>query len=47
MFRDRYEQIGSFELATCFRFGGIPFDEASDSMNLFDREVLPKLKSWV
>ena len=27
-FRHRYEIIGSFELATCFLFGGIAFDQA-------------------
>lgn len=46
-FKDRREQIGTFELATCFRFGGIPYDEATASMNLFAREVLPEVKSWV
>ena len=44
--KDRYEQIGSFELATCFRFGGIPFDEADASMKLFAAEVLPEIKGW-
>ena len=45
-FRERYEVIGSFELATCFRFGGIPYEEAEASMRLFAREVLPELQSW-
>lgn len=45
-FRHRYEIIGTFELATCFRFGGIPFDQAQESMQLFAAEVLPELKSW-
>jgi len=45
-FRQRYEIIGTFELATCFRFGGIPFDHAEESMQLFAAEVLPELKSW-
>ena len=44
--KDRHEQIGSFELATCFRFGGIPFDEADASMQLFAAEVLPEIKGW-
>ena len=45
-FRERYEVLGGFELATCFRFGGIPFDEAQASMHLFAEKVLPELKSW-
>jgi alkanesulfonate monooxygenase SsuD/methylene tetrahydromethanopterin reductase-like flavin-dependent oxidoreductase (luciferase family) len=45
-FRHRYEIIGTFEAATCFRFGGIPFDAAEESMQLFAAEVLPELKRW-
>jgi alkanesulfonate monooxygenase SsuD/methylene tetrahydromethanopterin reductase-like flavin-dependent oxidoreductase (luciferase family) len=45
-FRERYDVIGTFELATCFRFGGIPYAEAEASMQLFAREVLPELRSW-
>lgn len=43
---DRYDQLGAFELATCFRYGGIPRDESLSSMELFASEVLPELKSW-
>jgi alkanesulfonate monooxygenase SsuD/methylene tetrahydromethanopterin reductase-like flavin-dependent oxidoreductase (luciferase family) len=42
----RRQVIGNFELATCFRYGGIPFAEAQASMQLFAEEVLPELKSW-
>ena len=45
-FRNRYDIIGPFELATCFRFGGIPHDESEASMRLFAAEVMPELKSW-
>lgn len=45
-FRARREVIGDFELATCFRFGGIPYAEAEASMRLFAQEVLPELKRW-
>ena len=45
-FRTRHEVIGSFELATCFRFGGIPSNEAEASMRLFAKEVIPELKRW-
>jgi alkanesulfonate monooxygenase SsuD/methylene tetrahydromethanopterin reductase-like flavin-dependent oxidoreductase (luciferase family) len=38
--------MGPFELSTCFRFGGIPFEQAEASMRLFAAEVLPVLKLW-
>ncbi len=43
---ERREILGSFEECTCFRFGGIPFDEADASMRLFASEVLPVIKGW-
>ena len=45
-FEERRGIIGEFELATCFRFGGIPFEEAEASQRLFAAEILPVLKSW-
>ncbi|MEM7337111.1 MAG: LLM class flavin-dependent oxidoreductase [Actinomycetota bacterium] len=45
-FRARRELMGDFELATCFRFGGIPHDQAEESMRLFAAEVLPELQTW-
>jgi alkanesulfonate monooxygenase SsuD/methylene tetrahydromethanopterin reductase-like flavin-dependent oxidoreductase (luciferase family) len=42
----RRDLMGSFELASSFRYGGIPFDEAESSMRLFAKEVLPVVKSW-
>ncbi len=45
-FEARRELLGDFELATCFRYGGIPFEEAEKSMRLFAAEVLPVLQSW-
>jgi alkanesulfonate monooxygenase SsuD/methylene tetrahydromethanopterin reductase-like flavin-dependent oxidoreductase (luciferase family) len=38
--------MGAFELSTCFRFGGIPYEQAEASMRLFAAEVLPVLKRW-
>ena len=38
--------IGDFELNVAFRFGGIPYQKAEASLQLFAREVLPVLKSW-
>ena len=45
-FERRREIIGEFELATSFRFGGIPLELAEQSISLFSREVLPVLKAW-
>lgn len=45
-FEERKEALGPYELATCFRYGGIPFDEAKASLELFAAEVLPVLKTW-
>ena len=42
----RRGDLGPFELATSFRYGGIPFEEAERSMRLFAREVLPVLATW-
>jgi len=45
-FEQRRDALGPYELATCFRYGGIPFDEAKASLELFASEVLPVLKTW-
>lgn len=45
-FRQRREIIGDYELATCFRFGGLSVEDTRASMELFAREVLPELKRW-
>ena len=42
----RRDVIGPFEYTTAFRYGGIPFAEAEESMRLFASEVLPVLKTW-
>lgn len=42
----RRKLLGPFELATSFRFGGIPYEKAEQSLRLFAREVLPVLKGW-
>ena len=42
----RRELMGPFELATTFRFGGIPFEKAEKSMRLLASEGLPVLKTW-
>jgi hypothetical protein len=46
MLEERREVVGDFELATSFRFGGLPFAVAEKSMRLFAKEVLPVLHSW-
>jgi hypothetical protein len=42
----RRELIGPFEYTTSFRYGGIPYEEATASMQLFASEVLPVVQSW-
>jgi hypothetical protein len=46
MLEERRDVVGAFELATSFRFGGIPFPVAEQSMRLYAKEVLPVLHSW-
>jgi hypothetical protein len=46
MLEERRRVVGDFELATSFRFGGIPFEVAERSMRLYAREVLPVIQSW-
>ncbi len=43
---ERRTVVGEFEQATCFRFGGIPFDQTKASFELYAKEVLPVVKSW-
>ncbi|MCP5178984.1 MAG: LLM class flavin-dependent oxidoreductase [Pseudomonadales bacterium] len=45
-FRQRREIIGDYELATCFRFGGMTIEDTRESMALFAREVMPELRRW-
>jgi alkanesulfonate monooxygenase SsuD/methylene tetrahydromethanopterin reductase-like flavin-dependent oxidoreductase (luciferase family) len=44
--RLRHEMLGGFEMSTSFRFGGVPFELAEQSMRLFAAEVLPVLHTW-
>jgi hypothetical protein len=46
MFEERRKIVGAFELATSFRFGGIPYDLAEDGLKLYAKEVLPVLHTW-
>jgi hypothetical protein len=46
MLEERRQVVGDFELATSFRFGGIPFEIAEKSLRLYAREVLPVLRGW-
>jgi hypothetical protein len=46
MFEERRKIVGAFELATSFRFGGIPYDLAEGGLKLYAREVLPVLHTW-
>lgn len=42
--RARKEIIGEFDLTACFRYSGLPIEEARRSMELFAAEVLPVLR---
>lgn len=41
--RERREAIGPFDLTACFRYAGLPLEDAKRSMRTFAREVLPVL----
>ena len=43
---DRRKLLGHFEMATSFRFGGIPYALAESSLRLFAKEVLPVISAW-
>lgn len=38
--------VGDFHMTSCFRYGGIPYDQAENSMRLFAEKVLPELRRW-
>jgi alkanesulfonate monooxygenase SsuD/methylene tetrahydromethanopterin reductase-like flavin-dependent oxidoreductase (luciferase family) len=38
--------VGDFELNVAFRYGGVPYAIAEQSLTLFAKEVLPVLHSW-
>jgi hypothetical protein len=40
----RREVIGDFDLTCCFRYSGMPFEAARDSMTCFAEQVLPALR---
>ena len=40
----RRDIIGDFELVCCFRYAGLPFEDAQRSMRTFAAEVLPALR---
>jgi alkanesulfonate monooxygenase SsuD/methylene tetrahydromethanopterin reductase-like flavin-dependent oxidoreductase (luciferase family) len=37
---------GPFELTCCFRYSGLPFELARQSMETFAAKVLPELEKW-
>lgn len=43
---ERRELLGAYEHTVAFRYGGIPYEEATASMRLFASEVMPVLQSW-
>ena len=44
--RQRFEITGPFDMATCFRFGGIPIEQTRASVQLFAEKVMPEPRSW-
>ena len=42
----RHDMLGGFEMSTGFRIGGLPFEDAKESLRLFGTEVLPVMKTW-
>jgi alkanesulfonate monooxygenase SsuD/methylene tetrahydromethanopterin reductase-like flavin-dependent oxidoreductase (luciferase family) len=43
--RERRAIIGEHDLTACFRFSGLPFEDAERSMRTFAAEVLPELRA--
>ncbi|HEX5365525.1 MAG TPA: LLM class flavin-dependent oxidoreductase [Acidimicrobiales bacterium] len=43
--RARRDLIGDFDLTACFRYAGLPFEDARASMQLFATEVMPALRA--
>lgn len=43
---ERRKIVGDYDLVLCFRYAGMPFDQAEASMRLFAAEVLPVLHGW-
>src|SRR5438094_5684286 len=43
--RARREVIGDHDLTCCFRYAGLPYEDAEASMRLFAREVLPVVQA--
>ena len=43
---ERRALVGSFEVATSFRFGGTPAALAESGLRLYAKEVLPVVRSW-
>jgi alkanesulfonate monooxygenase SsuD/methylene tetrahydromethanopterin reductase-like flavin-dependent oxidoreductase (luciferase family) len=42
--RARREVIGDHDLTCCFRYAGLPYEDAEASMRLFAAEVLPRVQ---
>lgn len=40
----RRDLVGDFDLTLCFRYAGLPYEDAANSMKLFAAEVMPALR---
>ena len=45
-YAERRKQLGEFHITSCFRFAGMPYEEAEASMRLYAKEVLPQVRRW-
>ena len=41
----RREIVGDHDLTCCFRYAGLPFEDAEASLRLFAAEVLPQIQT--
>src|SRR5690606_2860322 len=46
-YAQRREALGDFAVTACFRYAGMPYDEAARSMRLFSEKVVPELRRMV
>lgn len=42
----RRQALGPFNITGCFRYAGLPVEEAEASMRLYAKEVMPQLRQW-
>lgn len=43
--RDRRSYLGDYDLNCCFRFAGLPIEDAARSMRMFAEKVMPAMRA--